>query len=310
MSQPALQEKPPSLELITLNNILFTTDFSASSLAALPYAVAVARRYGAKIFLGHAVQPHPYPLVSGETITFLDELVQGAQKEIAELAQAELLKGIEHEALLGHGEIMWVLERFIREHHIDLVITGTHGRRGFRRFFLGSVAEEIFRTSPCPVLTVGPHVSPHAPESLSLHQVLYPTRLSEESSPAARYALSFALEYGARLTVLHVMNDVVQGPAWRSAKACYDQMQAQIPPEVKPWCEVDCHVATGDPAEMILNIAGERKADLIVLGVKRAPAPATHRMGNLAYRVVTEAACPVLTIRGDSGSESQGGRKP
>jgi nucleotide-binding universal stress UspA family protein len=305
MSQPAVLEKRPPLELIRLNNIMFTTDFSSSSLAALPYAAAVARRYGSKLFVAHAVQPHPYPLVSGEAVTFMDELVQGARKEINELAGSELLKGIEHKTLLGHGEITAVLEKYIRENHIDLLITGTHGRRGFRRFFLGSVAEEIFRTSPCPVLTVGPHVSHEAPESLSLGHVLYPTRLVEESACACRYALSFALEYGARLTMLHVMNNAVPGPAWQSAKSCYDLMQSQVPPEAKPWCEVDCHVEAGDPADMILKIAAERKADLIVLGVKRASALATHRMGNLAFRVVTEAKCPVLTIRDDACGEKR-----
>lgn len=297
MNQPALLEKPSSLNLINLKNILFTTDFSSSSLAALPYAAAVARQYGSKIFLAHAVQPHPYPLISGEAITFMDELVQGAQKEITELAGSGLLKGIEHKTLLGHGEIAMVLDKFIKQHNIDLVITGTHGRRGFRRFFLGSVAEEIFRTSACPVLTVGPHVSHKASENLSLRQVLYPTRLAEETAAATDYAFSFALEYEARLTVLHVMNNAVQEPEWQHAKYWYDRMEAQIPPEVKPWCKVDCHVAAGDPAEVILKIASELKADLIVLGVKKASALATHRMGNLAYRVVTEAACPVLTIR-------------
>jgi nucleotide-binding universal stress UspA family protein len=138
--------------------------------------------------------------------------------------------------------------------------------------------------------------------------VLYATRLAEESVSACRYALSFALEYGARLTMLHVMDATVQGPALESAKSCYDQMQAQVPLEAKPWCEVDCHVATGDPAETILKIAEERKADLIVLGVKKASALATHRMGNLAYRVVTEAECPVLTVRGNPDYETGGPR--
>ncbi|HLY63842.1 MAG TPA: universal stress protein [Terriglobia bacterium] len=297
MSQPALLEKAPSLKLINLKNILFTTDFSPSSLAALPYASVVARRYGATVFLGHAVQPNPYPLISGEAVAFMDELVQGAHRELAGLAECELLKGIEHKTLLGHGEIALVLDKFIKQHDIDLVITGTHGRLGFRRFFLGSVAEEIFRTSACPVLTVGPRVSSQPREKFSLHQVLYATSLAEESAPATNYALSFALEYEARLTVMHVMNNPAQGPEWRLAKNCYDRMEAQIPPEVKPWCKVDCHVAAGDPADMILKTASELKSDLIVLGVKRASALSTHRMGNLAYRVVTEAACPVLTIR-------------
>ena len=218
MIEPALLEKRPSLHLVKLDNILFTTDFSSSSLAALPYAAAVARRYGSKIFLAHAVQPHPYPLVSGEAITFMDELVQGARKEINELAGSELLKGIEHQALLGHGEITVVLEKFVRDHHIDLVITGTHGRRGFRRFILGSVAEEMFRTTQCPVLTVGPHVAHAAPETLSLHHVLYATRLAEESACACSFALSFALPCGALHRGVHHMQHGEPRPVFKGKR--------------------------------------------------------------------------------------------
>jgi len=308
MNQPELMERRPAVGLISLDNILFATDFSSSSFAALPHAVAVARRYGSKVFLAHAVQPHPYPLVSGETITYLDELLQGAEKELKDLSQSPLLKDIEHETLLGHGEIIEVLARFIAGRRVDLVITGTHGRRGFRRFFLGSVAEEIFRTSPCPVLTVGPHVPHEAQQKMTLHHVLFPTDLSLESLAAVRYALSFAVEYAARLTILHVMQDSVRGPAWQAAKICYDKMQALIPDEVRPWCEADCLVETGDRAETILKIAKERQADLIALGLQKASALATHRMSNIAYRLVTEAACPVLTVR-DGFSQSPGSTK-
>jgi nucleotide-binding universal stress UspA family protein len=308
MNQPDVLEKRPVVGLISLDNILFATDFSSSSFAALPHAVAVARRYGSKIFIAHAVQPHPYPLVSGETITYLDELVQGAEKELKDLSKSPLLKDIEHISLLGHGEIIEVLSKFLAGHKVDLVITGTHGRRGFRRFFLGSVAEEIFRTSPCPVLTVGPHVPHEAPQKMALHHVLFPTDLSPESLAAVRYALSFAVEYAARLTILHVMHDAGRGPAWQAAKICYDKMQALIPEEVRPWCEADCLVETGDRAEIILRIAKERQADLIALGLQKASSLVTHRMSNIAYRVVTEATCPVLTVR-DQFSPTPGAGK-
>ena len=75
-----------------------------------------------------------------------------------------------------------------------------------------------------------------------------------------------------------------------------------------PWCEADCLVETGDRAETILKTAKERQADLIILGLQKASVLATHRMGNIAYRVVTEATCPVLTVR-DEFSQSQSEKK-
>ncbi len=300
-------EKKASLAMIRMANILFTTDFSPASLAALPHATAVARRYGSKIYLAHVVMPQPYPLVSPEAEAYVDQIAKNSRERLAKLSSSGALKEIPHEALLAHGEVTKVLHKMIKEHDIDLVVAGTHGRRGFRRFFMGSVAEEVYRTSPCPVLTVGPHVSKDVPHQIELHEILYATDLSEESFSAAPYAFSFALEYAARLTVLHVPTTANLASLKLVPKAFSDEIQALIPADAKPWCEPDYLVESGDPAETILKIAKERRAGLIILGIKEAGALASHRIGNVAYRVVTEAECPVLTVRAHSGNKTHSG---
>jgi len=297
-------ETRPSLALISLKNILFTTDFSPSSLAALPHAAAIARRYGSKVYLGHAVQPHPYPLVSAEAIAYLDQLTRGAEKHLAGLSNSELLREIVHQPLLRHGEVTEVLRGLIKDYQIDLVVTGTHGRRGVRRFFLGSVAEEIFRTSLCPVLTVGPHVSSQVPHELALRHVLFATDLSEGSLSAMPHALSFALEYGARLTILHVVPQAAERGQDLTAKALAVEVEKRVPADAKPWCEPKCVVQAGAPAHTILEVAKLQPADLIVFGVRPASALTTHRMGTVAYRVVTEAECPVLAVREETDGKS------
>jgi len=285
--------------VVELRNILLATDFSPSSLAALPRVAAIARRYESKVYLVHVVVPDAYPLVSPEAAAWNTvEMDADAKGQLEKLASSTELAEIPHEALLVNGEVTAALTAAVRRHDIDLVIVGTHGRRGFRRLLMGSVAEGIFRSLPCPVLTVGPHVSGKAPEELALERILYPTDLSATSFHAAKYAISFAVEYGAHLTVLHVVPPDLTTPleTRQATESFQREMQALVPAEARPWCDLETVIKQGDAAETILRSARERGADLIVLGVHQAEPASTHRAGNIAYRIAAEAECPVLTV--------------
>jgi nucleotide-binding universal stress UspA family protein len=292
---PAYREE--AAKPLALNKILWATDFSPSALASLPYAAAFARRYRASLYLAHVIVPHPYPLVAPEAGPYVEGLSAAASKRLAEMSASESFADIPCQALVEHGEVAEELNAMVRKHQIDLMVAGTHGRRGLRRFLLGSVSEEIWRTSPCPILTVGPHVAKQAATEVEPHQILYPTDLSEESFSAARYALSLALEYASRLTVLHVVPSAIRTSVKLLARAFRDEVRALIPAEAELWCEPECLVEPGDTAETILKVAKEKHADLIVLGVRSRKGSAHERIGHVAYRVVTEADCPVLTVR-------------
>ncbi len=282
---------------LKLKNILWTTDFSPASKASLPQAVAIARRFESTVYLAHVIVPHPYPLVSPEAAPYVEGLSQAVEKRLSELAKFEGLEGIPHEILLGHGEVAEELNTMVRDHQIDLLVLATHGRRGLRRFLLGSVAEEVWRNAECPVLTVGPHVSGSLAKEIALRQILYPTDLSAESFAAAPLALSFALEYESRLAVLHVVPTSIRASARLLARAFRDELLEIFPSETVPWCEPECIVESGDPAETILRIAKERRADLIVLGVRSPEELAHQHVSNVAFPVVAGADCPVLTVR-------------
>jgi nucleotide-binding universal stress UspA family protein len=292
--------KAETAKPLSLSRILWATDFSPSSLAALPYAVAMARQYRSSIYVAHVIVPHSYPLVSPGAVPYLEGLSEAAANQLSELSNSDQFADLTCQTLLGHGEVAEELNDMVKNHQIDLLVAGTHGRRGLRRFLLGSVSEEIWRTSACPVLTVGPHVTKHPAEEIAPRQILYPTDLSEESFSAARYALSLALEYASHLTVLHVVPSAIRASAKLLAKAFRDEVRAIIPAEAEAWCEPECVVQSGDPPETILRVAKERGADFIVLGVRSPRALAAQRIGHVAYRVVTEADCPVLTVRSGS----------
>jgi len=193
----------------------------------------------------------------------------------------------------------------LREHSIDLVILGTHGRTGALKLLMGSIAEEIFRKSNAPVLTIGPSVRNGAHNGGRFHNILYATDFSTEADAAAPYALSFAEESQARLTLLHVLPEPnsrrdPKSPNESVADAMH-WMQRLVPKGAGNWCRPETMVRFGNPGERILEYAKETAADLIVMGV-RAPRTGvglgTHFERATAHRVVTQAICPVLTMRG------------
>lgn len=300
MDKPVAISEQIAAKPLKLKNILWTTDFSAASKASLPYTAAIARQYESKVYLAHVVVPNPYPMVSPEAAPYIQELRRGTSKRLSDLADSEQLAGIPHDTILGHGEVADELAKMVKEHEIDLLVLTTHGRRGLRRFLMGSVAEEVWRTAMCPVLTVGPHAIERSAHEITLRQILYPTDLSNESFAAAPFALSFAMEYDSRLTVLHVVPAAIRASARLLARAFRDELYQMFSSETVPWCEPDCVVESGEPAETILRIAKEREADLIVLGVRSPEELARQHISNVAYPVVAGADCPVLTVRAAS----------
>src|ERR1700733_5339719 len=138
---------------IALKNILFATDFSPYSNEALPYALATARKYEARLYGAHVIPSDEYLFMGPDC--WPAHLQQGEQlRQEAAARLEEQLRGVQHETLFGTGDVWKVLSRLIAEHDIDLVVVGSHGRTGARKLLMGSVAEKIIRQAGCPVLSV------------------------------------------------------------------------------------------------------------------------------------------------------------
>ncbi|MDA8241019.1 MAG: universal stress protein [Nitrospiraceae bacterium] len=141
-----------------IKKILFATDFSEGSSHALPYAVDMARRYGAKLYIIHVIFDVAKTVGWYVPHVSIDEIYQDMEKSAkAELEKIFLdemrgLQGVEHIVLKGipNEEIT----KFAGENEIDLIVLGTHGRRGIDRVLFGSTAEQVVRNAPCPVLSV------------------------------------------------------------------------------------------------------------------------------------------------------------
>jgi nucleotide-binding universal stress UspA family protein len=302
---------------VSIKNILFATDFSEVSEAALPYVTAFSLRYGSMVHVAHVLPEvtflrpgSPDPAVMG---SIYEDAHSGAQEKMQRLA--DRLRGFPHRTYVRHGRPYEVLSEIILEQDVDLLVAGTHGRTGLGKLVMGSVAEEILRQVSCPVLTVGPKVAsaarlaepPHRdrdvpPAQVKIRQVIYATDLKQPSLEAVSYAISVAREFRARLALLHVIEDY--GDRLHERPGPIDialrKLEALVPEEAGLRYPPEALAEYGVPGDLILQTAAEREADLIVLGVRPAGGhlgAATRLGGATAHRVIVGAHCPVLTVR-------------
>jgi nucleotide-binding universal stress UspA family protein len=289
---------------IQFGNILLATDFSPAAMRAIPVAKAIARNYHSNIVALHVRGPVVNPM----TPPAAWPMVLEAEKQKDEQRRGELLSyfaGIPATARIEEGDILSHLEEAIKNDHVELVVVGTHGRTGFGKLILGSVAEQILRTVRCPVLTVGPKSGTAWVAGTEIREVLFATDFSPESREAAAYAVSLAQEFQARLVLLHVVANPTAGELVSPADlttASENLLRQFLPEDAELWCKPEFIVAHGKSAEMILEIAKQRESDLIVLGARRqsgVPGASAHLPLGTAHKVISHATCPVLTVRHD-----------
>ena len=293
--------------LVKVKNILYLTDFSEPSEAALPFATMLGRGHGAKVHALHVLLRAPYVSIpSGLTAAAIEAAEENAQAEMQRVESG--LAGLEHKTFVERGIQVWpAVRRAIEEDDIDLIVLGTHGRTGAEKLLLGSVAEEIFRRSPVPVLTIGPGVRSSVHNGGRFRRVLFATDFTPESLAGAPFAVTLAQANQARLLLLVVMrkpdsdNEGDKRQFEMSVAEAMHRLYEIVPPDAKLEFPAQVAVEYGEPADRIVQTAKQRDADLIVIGVRAAAGrlgAATHLERATAHKVVAHAACPVLTVRG------------
>lgn len=303
---PSLPIASPSAispeKIVTLRNILLATDFSSYSDRALGYALSLTRRYQSKLYLAHIIETSVMGLVPPEAVeSTLSMLRQTAEASMRKWAVSRKLRGVPFEKLVEEGPIWPTLEAMIRGYDIDLVVMGTHGRTGVQKLLLGSVAEQVFRMASCPVLTVGPAAKDEVHSEEDFAKILYATDFSPSSERAAAYALSLAQENQAALTLLHVVQDVSNvTPEGSGILREYftKRLKKLVPETAELWCDLKYEIQFGEPVSSILQQAALQNTDMIVLGVRGGAHFPGHLPPATAYRIVCQAPCPVMTIRG------------
>jgi len=199
-----------------------------------------------------------------------------------------------------------VILEYAEEAHVDLIVMGTHGRRGLRHLMMGSVAEEVVRLAPSPVMTVRTKRST-TPDHLK--NILVPVDFSEHSRHALRQAKVLADKAGATLHLLYVFEtptypafyqsvetvvleklEVIHARSRHELQTFYRDVQGPLPP-------ASYHVITGRPVHEITKVAEQDDCDLIVMATHGLTGLDRLLMGSTTENVLRVAPCPVLTLK-------------
>jgi nucleotide-binding universal stress UspA family protein len=299
----------------TFERILCPIDFSDGSRGALVMAGALAHWYEARLTVLHVhanwpvadmlpslrpIEARPLPLDEEER-----ETVLRAVRSFT--AQAGLPEGLDLEYLI-EDSIEVVSAILARADAADVVVLGTHGRSGFERLLLGSVAERVLRKARCPVVVVPPAAHPQKDTVGMGRRILCGVDFSDASLSALEHAVSLAEESDATLTLIHVIEippelresartetEVAQARATAEAEGLR-RLRALVPASVSEACTVHVEVAEGRAARELVRAAREGHDDLLVMGVRGRNAVDLAVFGSNTNQVVRTAPCPVLVV--------------
>ena len=230
-----------------------------------------------------------------------------AMEELKHIVAPDVAAAVDLQTIVKVGQIGKELLGLVTEESIDLVVMGTHGRRHLGRWFLGSVTEQMLRKVPVPVLTVSRSgTGDHGLKSdmLSLKRILFAADVPE-SSPGMSFAFELAQRTGAELTIVHAveyLNLMYAAVAYvdDERKQRIEEMRARFAEFVSHEKPARMHVETlifdGKPYREILNVAEDRRIDLIVLNMQGKGILERAFLGSTAERVVRLAHIPVLSV--------------
>lgn len=279
---------------VTFEHILVPTDFSEVSERALDFAKSLAKQGNSELLLVH-VNP-PVNLITPPEAAWIDtsEIESMREEQLEQNSAALRSEGYRARALSLTGELNDELLQAIKENNVDLIVLGTHGRKGLDRFLVGSDAEALFRHVHCPVLSIGPAVADLKGKSWSLREVMCATTLKPRSAELVAYAHKLAAQHGAELVIVHVKNNASEEETdWVSFEEAFHYYAAG---GLGKGTWLRDRLASTAPGVTIVDLARQRGSDLIVLGARPASSIATHLPPGTAAKVLLEAPCPVLTL--------------
>lgn len=292
-------------ERITFERILCPTDLTPDSDESLRYGIALAKAYDAKLSVINCVDN--YAVGSLKERANIKKLLDSSVRRHLRLPQSV---DFSWEIVLADGDPKEAITEQAAEHRIDLIVMRSR-RRPYAAALLGSTAETVCRTAPCPVMVTHPREQNWAgitTNEIGLRRVLAAYDFSSDSELALSYGLSLAQECQAELHVLHVLPS-------RSARSeapelaflppgvedgfreAASRLHSAVPPDSRVWCEVKQAVREGHPYREILAYADEQNIDLICIGASGTGFGMRALFGSNADRVLRQAPCPVLITR-------------
>jgi nucleotide-binding universal stress UspA family protein len=289
-----------------IKQILVPTDFSENAKRAMSYAIQLAKQCSAKLHLLHTPVIPTYLLMDlsyspgPEAVT---RILNDSQEALDEQAKVIADAGVEHFAVIREGTIHQVIRDYAKEHNIDLVVMGTHGRTGVSKLMYGSVTERVLKTVHTPSIVV-PAGGGKIPSSIVIAY--------DFSAPAKRAAEAARAIHGLCHGSLHMVHSyldvwgeytdrgaVVGEAAERRREALRLGLGEMLKTDAKELFSIDAqaiqtHLVTGDPAEGILQVAEQVGATLICAGTTGKSGIERILIGSVARRLLHDSKVPLL----------------
>lgn len=270
------------------NKIVVATDFSPASDGAVSIARTMAQIFNARVTLLHVFQYEQRRRYLFPVEWMVEMIRNNARRKLDEAKCVFARFGIDAEIMVLEGKIPAPqILRFVHAYESPLLVMGTHAVGGMERFLLGSTAEEVLRRAECPVITAGPHV---AGNQAALRRILFATDFSENSLAAIPFMLLLQRTTGAHLRVVHVSQVRTSEDAEnRRFEALRKALQGVVDAKY-----ITLH--GNNISQAVVNEAERYPADLVTLGVRRAPEAAAHLAPKIAYQIIAAAPCAVLAV--------------
>lgn len=282
-----------------IERILYTTDLSCGIEEALDYAITLALTYNAKLFMFNCVEPTLWDIRQGER-----ERVQNSFKElVGESVSPTDPPVLKWDGIIKAGIAAEEIVSEARNINADLIIMRSR-RRPYAAALLGSTAETICRTAPCPVLVTHPIEREWVDKATgkpNLKRILVAWDFSDYSRIALAAAFSFAKAFESEVHLLHVLPEgeqhawspLFQDPVYQSE----NNMKLAVPEGFRSALKIEYKIHEGTAYKEILNYARKNGIDLICLGAHGEGFTSESTFGSNADLVLRKALCPIFVAR-------------
>ncbi len=286
---------------VGIKTVIFGTDFSLCSQNAGLFAAWTATLLHAQLIVAHA-----FTLSQAAMEVEIDPMLMSQQRKDLQFLLARKTVQLAPESsnstsVLLAGDPKDVLPQLADAHGPSLVVLGTHGGGWLQRSVIGSVAEQILRSTKWPVLTVGPQVAPAGSLRFPFKRVLFATDYTPAAAAAGPYVVLMARTFGADIQVLNVVKGgAVKHPDQLSnlTKDLYGALEAVVPGRAREFCDPRTFIEVGEAHATILRHIREQAIDLLVLGIRKTSHLGLEIRTSGAFQLIVDATCPVVTVTG------------
>jgi len=291
----------------SINRLLLATDFSACAKPAETYAAALASAWRARLSVVTVLEFPPgmdpeYPINQ----QYLRDRMRDASEQLTELKGRLAGRGLDVSTQIETGMPSELIQLAASREEAQLIVLGTRGKSGLAHVLLGSTAERVIRTAPCPCLAV--HATPESAEqaAASFSRILVPLDFSDCSMDAFEYAAVVAAQSHASLDLFHVLEPVCYNLDFtlshhreeeRKRERITTRMQELAAALTRTGLAAEVHLRGGVPADAILGAVRALNCDLIVMGTHGRRGLSHFMAGSVTEAVLRKAQCPVLTVR-------------